>query len=326
MDYVWQNPDMGLGEFGRIDRFFRPLAQGFAGSLGLNDDAALVKLPPDREMVISVDALVEGIHVPYGAPPDFFAHKALRTNLSDLAAKGATPLCYFLTLCLPPDRDDNWVASFAGALSADQHEFAIHLAGGDSVSTNGPVVISITVIGTVPEGGMVRRDRARIGDMIYVTGYIGQGALGLSDVRKSSGNVAAGMSGAVAHYWKPRPRLDLIDFMRRHAHAAADISDGLVADLENICRASHVSAQIDLNAVPISDEARLAVQTSAFSLIDLMTAGDDYELVFAGPAGLEHIARVFPIGIIKPFQEGNFISVYCGDTLVSVDRKGWGHY
>ena len=325
---------MGLGEFGRIDRYLRPLAAGFAGALNLRDDAALLPAKPGFETVVTVDALIEGIHVPEYPPPALFAHKALRSNLSDLAAKGAIPWVYFLTLALPGRCDDDWLAAFTASLASDQHLYGIQLAGGDSVSTSGPAMISITAIGLVPTGTMVRRDGAQPGDIIYVTGWIGDGLLGLEKIRQGAILPDIGQEAfpPEERYWCPRPRLDAGQWLRGRAHAAADISDGLVADLENICLASGVSAQIWLDKIPLSPAAITAVRQDPVMLSRLVTAGDDYELVVTGPPGLDQAAlavniTLFPIGVVMASNSsGCFVDVYdsAGKKLMLI-QKGWAH-
>ena len=173
-------PSGSLGEFGRIARFFRPLAAQFPGALGLTDDAALISVPPGQELVLTTDAIVAGVHfLPTDAPGDI-ARKVLRVNLSDLAAKGARPLAYTLTLAVGRGIEDAWVEAFAAGLAEDQVQYGIMLAGGDSVSTAGPVWTSVTAFGLVDAGRMVTRSGAQAGDIVLVTGTIGDAALGLA--------------------------------------------------------------------------------------------------------------------------------------------------
>jgi thiamine-monophosphate kinase len=326
---------MGLGEFSRIERFFRPLATGFPGALGLYDDAALIAPIDGFETVITVDALVEGVHVPVMPPPDLFAHKSIRANLSDLAAKGAVPLVYFLTLALPSRCDDDWVAAFAAALAKDQAQYGIHLAGGDSVSTKGPAVVSITALGIVPSGKMIRRDGAKVGDTIYVTGWIGDGLLGLERIKNQYRLQTIGSDNFLPEerYWYPRPRFDWGQSLRGTAHAAADISDGLVADLEKICLASDVGARIYANQVPLSRFGSDWVAQDGNRINQLITAGDDYELVITGPESLkQHVLTggkgvLVPIGEIIAKNPTPFVSVIdAEDREIVFDTKGWAHY
>lgn len=318
---------MSIGEFGRIASFFRPLAKDFPGSLNLQDDAAFLAQNPGDQYIISTDSLVEGVHVPPMPPPNLFAHKALRTNLSDLAAKGAAPVCYFLNLATPQSIDDAWVAAFADGLSAVQQEFNIHLAGGDSVSTTGPVVVSITVVGSTAEGMMIRRDGAKIGDVVYVSGWIGDGWLGLQQALSQPTRITIGDLSypPIERYWCPRPRLNLGQSLRDHLHAAADISDGLVADLEKICLASNVAAEIDLARVPFSPAALAAMAQNFDIRTKFVTAGDDYELICTGPAGLEQQYPIHPIGQIIAAHNTETVIVRDGEQSISLNHKGWSH-
>ena len=167
------------GEFGRIDRYLKPLAAGFPGALGLTDDAAVFGIPADRELVITTDALVAGVHFLPDDPPADIAAKLLRVNLSDLAAMAADPLAYSLVTSLPADIGDDWLAAFAAGLAEDQQRYGIHLMGGDSVSTPGPVTLSVTAFGLVPKGQALRRGTAGADDLVFVSGTIGDAALGL---------------------------------------------------------------------------------------------------------------------------------------------------
>jgi thiamine-monophosphate kinase len=186
-------------EFGLIARCFAPLA-GPAG-LGLLDDAALLAPPPGRELVISADALVAGVHFLPDDPADLIARKLLRANLSDLAAKGAVPLGYLLTVAAPRATPEAWFSAFAAGLALDQAEYGVTLLGGDTTSTPGPVCLSLTILGHVAPGAMVRRSGARAGDGIWVTGTIGDAALGLAVARAGAGDAFL-----LDRYRLPRPR------------------------------------------------------------------------------------------------------------------------
>jgi thiamine-monophosphate kinase len=272
------NPAAKLGEFGRIARHFAPLAAGFAGARGLIDDTASLIPGDDREIVVTTDAVVAGVHFIGDEPADLIARKALRVNLSDLAAAGAVPLAYTLTTILPASLDDAWVAAFALGLAADQAEFGIHLAGGDSVATPGPAVLSITAFGTVPRGGALTRSGARPGDLVYVSGTLGDAALGLA---VAQGRLAASAEHAaflVDRYRLPQPRLGLGRRLQGIASAALDISDGLVGDLGHIATASGVALTLDAAALPLSPAGRAAVDRDPSLLALILGGGDDYEL------------------------------------------------
>ena len=307
------------GEFDLIARYFRPLA-GPAG-LDLRDDAALLSPPPGRELVLTVDAMVEGVHYLPDDPVDLVARKLLRVNLSDLAAKGATPLGYLLTVSAPRGTDESWFARFTAGLAQDQKTFAISLFGGDTTSTPGPFSLTVTAIGHVATGEMVRRAGARPGDELWVTGTIGDGALGLRALR---GEIADPLGQLAARYRLPQPRLGLVTPVL--VRAAMDVSDGLVQDLGHLCAASAVGAVIDADLVPrtVSDPAWLAT---------CLTGGDDYELLMAvDPAASPTLqARAAQLGIavtrIGKFEPGNTVRVVnqSGREL-TFDQPGWTHF
>lgn len=262
-----------------IAQLFAPLAseEGF----GLRDDAALVPLR-SGDLVVTTDALVCGVHFFADDPPALIAKKALRVNLSDLAAKGAEPLGFLLTLALPTDWTNDWLRSFAAGLAEDARDFACPLYGGDTTATPGPSTLSITALGRVPPGRFVARSGARPGDAIYVSGTIGDAALGLF-VRR--GEAFAGRLSADARehllgrYLLPRPRLELTRSLRDFASAAMDVSDGLAGDLAKLLRASGVSARIELAHAPFSSAVRQAVAADT-ALADIaLTGGDDYEIL-----------------------------------------------
>lgn len=267
-----------------IVRIFAPIAGPAA--LGLKDDAAL--LPPSIEpLAATVDMLVAGVHFFADDPPALIAKKALRVNLSDLAAKGAKPLGFLLSLALPADWTNDWLASFAAGLAEDARLFAAPLIGGDTTATPGPLTISITALGGAPR--FVPRGGARPGDVIYVSGTIGDAALGLA-LRRDPALSARLSVEARAHlldrYLLPRPRLDLGALLRTSATAAMDVSDGLVGDLAKLCRASGVSAVVETGLVPLSEAAREAVALEPTLLEAALTGGDDYEILFTAEAGL----------------------------------------
>ncbi|KJC35212.1 thiamine-phosphate kinase [Bradyrhizobium sp. LTSP857] len=271
------------GEDSVIARYFKPLATD-PGALGLVDDAAVLS-SSGEDIVVTTDAVVEGVHYLATDPPDTIARKALRVNLSDLAAKGARPAGFVLTLALR-SKEDAWLRPFADALGDDAKTFACPLLGGDTVSTPGPQMISITAFGRVPRGRMVGRTGAKPGDRILVTGTIGDAALGLDVL--TGGAVAAALAQdrtaldyLVGRYRVPQPRNALADVVRDHASAAMDVSDGLAGDLAKLCAASGVSAVIEAHHVPLSPAATAALAT--VGLEKLVSGGDDYEVLCAVP-------------------------------------------
>jgi thiamine-monophosphate kinase len=269
------------GEDSLIARYFMPLATD-PGAFGLSDDAAVLKAL-GQDIIVTTDAIVEGVHFLPDDPPQTIAKKALRVNLSDLAAKGATPAGFVLTLALRKV-DESWLAAFARGLSEDTSAFTCPLLGGDTVSTPGPLMISITAFGRVPEGKMIHRSGARPGDHVVVTGTIGDAALGLDILSK--GRVATALANdttsrdmLVGRYRMPEPRNALASAIRAHAHAAMDVSDGLAGDLAKLCAASAVSATIELTAIPLSKAASIALKAGAATLSEIVSGGDDYEIL-----------------------------------------------
>jgi thiamine-monophosphate kinase len=273
------------GEDSLIARYFKPIATD-PGAFGLVDDAAILK-SLGEDIVVTTDAIVEGVHYLPNDPPDTIARKALRTNLSDLAAKGATPAGFVLTLALRT-AEENWLEPFARALGEDANSYACPLLGGDTVSTPGPVMISITAFGRVGEGKMVRRSGAKPGDRVMVTGTIGDAALGL-DILKS-GAVAKALVGdprgsamLIARYRVPQPRNALAAVVRDHANGAMDVSDGLAGDLAKLCSASGVTAVIDVPSIPASAAAASLLSRGTVSIETLIAGGDDYEILCTVP-------------------------------------------
>lgn len=277
---------MASGEDDLIARYFKPLATD-PGTFGLTDDAAVLA-SSGEDIVVTVDAVVEGVHFLPDDPPETLARKALRVNLSDLAAKGAEPAGFVLTLALR-DVQESWLAPFAKALGEDATHFGCPLLGGDTVSTPGPLSISITAFGRVSKGRMVRRFGAKPGDLVMVTGTIGDATLGLDILRggavaKAMANDATGMAALIDRYRVPQPRTALALVVREHATAAMDVSDGLAGDLTKLCRVSEVSADVRLADVPLSAQARDLAARGLVDIGHLVSGGDDYELLCAVPS------------------------------------------
>jgi len=272
------------GEDSLIARYFRPLATD-PGAFRLDDDAAVLKAD-GCDIVVTTDGIVEGVHFLPDDPPDTIARKALRVNLSDLAAKGATPAGFVLTLALR-SAEDGWLQPFASALGEDAAQFGCPLLGGDTVSTPGPLMISVTAFGRVPAGKMIHRSGARPGERVMVTGTIGDAALGLAVLKGGKVHAAASDAAAramlVGRYRVPQPRVALAEIVREHASAAMDVSDGLAGDLAKLCGVSGVSAAIDLASIPLSDAARDLVARGVVALEALITGGDDYEILCTIP-------------------------------------------
>jgi len=276
-----------LGEFELIARYFAPLADD-AAALALRDDAAVLRPPESREIVISCDTIVAGVHFLPGDPPETIAHKALAVNLSDLAAKGAKPYVYLLALALPGEPAPAWLEAFASGLRRLQEHAGICLVGGDTTRTPGPLTITITALGLVPQGHAVLRLGAKPGDRLYVSGSIGDACLGLRLLQDPALAAAWDLSEAdttflIGRYRRPEPRSTLALLVRNFAGAAIDVSDGLVGDVEKLAQVSHVGASIETARVPFSSAARKALEREPKLLATLLTAGDDYEIVAAVP-------------------------------------------
>ena len=310
-------------EFGLIARHFAPLAG--PGGLGLLDDAALLQPPPGRCLVLTADAMVAGVHFLANDPADLIGAKLLRVNLSDLAAKGAAPLGYLMTVSAPPETPDDWFAGFASGLGRDQAEFGLSLLGGDTTRTPGPLTLSLTCIGHVGAEGMVRRAGARAGDEIWVTGTIGDGALGLAALQGRIGDPDGFLAD---RYRRPRPRLGLVG--PGLVSAAMDVSDGLVQDLGHLARAAGLGAEVELSAVPLSDAARAA---GAECVETCLTGGDDYEVLMAVRPGQGEALRAagarVGVGVsrIGWFGEGEGVRVLdTGGRVMGFGQGGWSHF
>jgi thiamine-monophosphate kinase len=309
----------------------RGLTRGDPSALDLRDDAAVIPGRPGFDLVISEDAMVEGVHFPADESPEIIAQRLLRTSLSDLAAKGATPFGYFMMTAWPPDRDEAWRARFRSGLHTDGQSFGVALLGGDTVSTVGPLTLNATVLGWVEAGGAILRSGARAGDDLIVCGPIGDGWLGLRSLR---GEVADPDNSLATHYRTPKPLLGLRTPIASHAHACADVSDGLIADAEHIALASGVGLEIELFDLPISSAADrwLHLQPDeAAARIDLATGGDDYALVCAvDPANsAEFISEVENLGSparrAGGFLAGHGLGVTARGRRVEIGRGGWRH-
>lgn len=316
-------PPDAPAEFGLIARHFRPLAG--PGALDLLDDGALLQPPPGRELVFTADAMVAGVHFLPDDPADTVGAKLLRVNLSDLAAMGAAPLAYLMTVSAPRDTSDAWLEAFAAGLARDQARFGITLLGGDTTATPGPMTLSLTAIGHVAPGAALRRRGAAAGDEVWVTGTVGDGALGLLALR---GQVPDPDGWLAGRYRLPQPRLGMA--LHGVVSACMDVSDGLVQDLGHLCRAAGLGAVIEAALVPRSPAARAAGEAW---LKTCLTGGDDYELLMAVPPqraeALMAAAAAQGCGAtrIGRFEAGDQVRVLDGaGAAVSLDRPGWSHF
>ncbi len=314
----------------------RPLARHAPGAFDLRDDAALLEVPSGRRLVISQDSLVAGVHFFAGDPPEDIAARALRTNLSDICAKGAQARGYFMSLFLPADCSGDWLRRFADGLAADQERFGIALMGGDTVRTPGPLAITITMTGEVERLRYVTRSGARPGDRLFVSGSIGDAALGLFLRRNPQ------LAGELderdrafmdQRFRRPQPRTQLAGLLGDMARAAMDISDGLAGDLRHLCRESGTGAQVEAAAVPLSKAARALLARRPDLMRLILGGGDDYELLCAIPA--EHSAsfaarageagvRVSPVGVMTAGQgEPEFRDV--GGHIIRLAHTSYQH-
>ena len=311
-------------EFSLIARHFRPLAG--PGALDLRDDAALLTPPAGRDLVLTADAMVAGVHFLPDDPPELIGRKLLRVNISDIAAKGAVPLCYMMTVSTPKDTPDAWFAGFAAGLALDQAAYGGTLLGGDTTSTSGPISLSLTMIGHVAPGTAVHRFGARAGDEIWVTGTIGDGVLGLA---VALGRITDPSGFLLQRYRLPQPRVGLA--LAGVASAGMDVSDGLVQDLGHICLESGLAAEVAVDRVPLSDAARA---TGRDWLATCLTGGDDYELLLAVPPDRSEALRaeaaragvaVTRIGYFRP-GAAEVVVRQAGGEILALGSGGWSHF
>eukprot|EP00439_Symbiodinium_sp_Y106_P089480 s1_g2016.t1 len=287
-------------EFTLIDELLVPLA-GPEG-LGLKDDAAVLSPRPGYDLVFTKDAIAEDRHYLPGDPADTVARKLLRVNLSDLAAKGATPCGYLLSCAWSSDTSLEWMERFVEGLRQDQVAFGLHLWGGDTIKTDGPSVFSLTAIGEVPTGQMVTRSGAQVGDDVWVTGTIGDAALGLRAAQGEFADLAADARNAlIERYRIPKPPVAFGSKLSRVASAAIDVSDGLLADAGHLCRASNIGIEIEVGSIPLSGSVRACLAQDNRALETVVAGGDDYQLLFtAHPSArpeLEKAAEEAGIGL-----------------------------
>ncbi len=316
-----------IGEFELIARYFEPLARRFEGAMGLKSDNAFFPADGRHDLVVKTDAIVAGVHFLADEKPELVGAKALRVCLSDLAAGGATPFTYQVALSLGQGWREEWVAGFARGLAADQRRYRIVLSGGDTTGTPGPTTIAVTAFGKVPRGKGLRRAGAKAGDELWVSGTIGDGALGLLAAR---GRIHAPM--LERRYRLPEPRTALGPLLVGVAHATADVSDGLLADAGHIAAASGVAVEIDRDKVPLSDEARRVVSSDPSLWANVLGGGDDYELIVAvSPArrsaalAASRSARV-KLKCIGHFAGGEGVRLTRSGRVIKSPGKGFVHF
>jgi thiamine-monophosphate kinase len=320
-----------MDEFRIIAEIFAPLAG--EGALGLTDDAALIAARPGFDLVVTTDAVAEGTDFFAFDPADLVARKALRVNLSDLAAKGAVPHGYLLNVALPHSVTADWLKVFAAGLEQDQKDYGIALLGGDTARTEGPLSIAITAFGFVPEGRMPRRSGARIGDDVYVTGTIGDSGGGLAIFRRETHALTESQRDFLTgRYRLPAPPVALAPALPHFASAAVDISDGLVADLNHVARASGVTLAIDAAAIPRSDALRVFWGETAEAILRAATAGDDYQIAFTAPPSRRDAvmtaARDVAVTVtrIGRAEAGEGVVLRWDGQVLAVPRPGYRHF
>ena len=267
-----------LSEFDVIRRFFTHRAAG--ATLGVGDDAALVRLRAGMELAVSADMLVEDQHFLAGADPALLGHKALAVNLSDMAAMGATPRWATLALALPRV-DERWLGAFSRGFMRLARRHRVDLVGGDT--TRGPLAICVQIMGEVPKGRALRRDGAKAGDEIWVSGHLGSAALGLAAINGRLRVPARERAALAQRLHAPTPRVALGIELRRIAHSAIDVSDGFLADLGHICERSGVAAVVHWEALPAAPFVRALAQRTDVAERAILAGGDDYELCFTAP-------------------------------------------
>lgn len=326
-----------FGEFDLIGRYFAPLATD-PGAFGLTDDGAVFDVPPGETCVVTTDAMVAGIHFFASDGARNLGWKLLAVNLSDLAAMGAAPLGYTLDFALPkgwlPAQTDAWLSDFSRGLMQCQAQFETSLLGGDTVSTTGPMTLAITAFGSAPKSKVLRRSGAQVGDMVWVSGAIGDAALAVKIRQGWTPPNGASFPHADKRLDMPFPRLALGQSLRGIATAAADVSDGLAADLGHICEASAVGAEIRFADIPVSAELRALVATDPGLVTLILAGGDDYELVFTAPATAEAQVRaaaeaartpVYNVGRIVAGQGTVAIAGPDGKPI-ELDCLGFAHF
>lgn len=322
-----------IGEFELIARYFAPLARGFAGAGGLKSDNAFLAADARHDLVVKTDTVVAGVHFLADEGPVRVAAKALRVCLSDLAAGGAVPFAYQLSLALSSRWTEDWVARFASGLAADQRRYGVVLCGGDTVVTPGPLTVTITAFGKVARGKGLARDGARAGDELWVSGTIGDGALGLLAARRELRGLPARQCASLEHRFRlPQPRTTLGRRLTGIATAAADVSDGLLADAGHIASASGLAVEIERESVPLSRAARSAVVARPALWSMILGGGDDYELVMAVPRRRRAplLAAALAAGVkltrIGRFTRGEGVRLTVGGKSAAAPRKGYVHF
>lgn len=320
-----------MNEFDIIEKYFVPLTRGNAGTAGLKDDGAVVDIPDGHELVVTSDTLNADTHFLSNEAPENIARKALRVNLSDLASMGARPLCYQLNLAFPEKPSEDWLAAFSNALQEDNEQYGIYCSGGDTTGIKGGYLsVSITAMGLVPKGKAVRRHGAKAGDLLVMTGEIGDAALGLKAIRAGREH---DFPYAVSRYRVPQPRLSAIGAVQKYANAAADVSDGLLADVKNIAKSSSLGVEIDPSKVNISKDVQKALVENFITWQEILSSGDDYELIMAVSDCANCFDELFYNINLNQYVVGRFLennlTFSVLDTVthrIDIKGVGWSHF
>ena len=322
---------MIISEFELIAQLFAPLATA-PGAFALTDDVALLPPRVGHDLVVTTDALVEGVHFLTDDPSASIAKKALRTNLSDLAAKGAEPAGYLLALSLPARIGMAWLESFARGLGEDQEKYAVSLLGGDTTATPGPLTLAITAMGHVPAGAMIRRVGATAGDGVYVSGTVGDAGGGLTLLKGEGAQLRGNEAGTlIERYRLPTPRLALGQALRGVASAALDVSDGLIADLSHVAEVSRVRIIVEAERIPRSPDLRALWGDTPGAIVRAATAGDDYEIAFTASSERKVMEAAKRAGVaiarIGRVEEGSGVALLdAGGREIAVPRAGFTHF
>lgn len=315
-----------LGEFDQISKFMAPLAESAKGAFALTDDAAVFSHPENHEIVVTTDTLIAGVHFFADDPADLIAKKLLGVNLSDLAAMGAKPLHYTLNASYPSDISIEWIEQFVSGLADMQETYGIVLLGGDTTRTPGPLTLSLSAFGVIEQGNALRRTTAKPGDLLCVSGTIGDGALGL---KVAQGHLKDETGFLLDRYCCPQPRTKLSQGLVGLATACMDISDGLLADMAHF----NVGAEISLEKIPLSQAAKKAIEKDSSLYETILTGGDDYELLFSIKAAdkeiLAELARSSDtkVSIIGRISDNFALTVYGLDgQKVECQSTGYRHF
>ncbi len=329
---------MGDNEFSIIEDLFAPLSEGAKGAHHLTDDAASLPL---GDYIVTKDVLIAGVHFRHEDPLDLVAQKVMRANLSDLAAKGARPVGYFLGCVWSAQTSRRDIALFASGLKRDQDQFNLSLFGGDTTvhtDNRAPMVFSATFFGLPPRSGVVRRDGAADGDDIYVTGSVGDAALGLQALTTKEHFSKSEASFFIQRYQIPEPRLTMGSAIAGFASATIDVSDGLVADIGHIIKASGpgLGAQIEAGLIPLSPQGQAWFERQDVTddaLAALASGGDDYELIFTAPPAHRRAVEMAGRAAKTPVTRIGVVVKGDGVRLLNVDRapiavisSGYNHF